>query len=72
MGKNTQAVKNKRWRFSEAKRKKIRPVPCGTFSSLKRVILLLLFFEYSKWKNGIIERRNWASSVCVEFWVKDG
>ncbi|MEC2350500.1 hypothetical protein, partial [Bacillus toyonensis] len=26
-------AKRKGWRFSVAKRKKIRPVPCGTFSS---------------------------------------
>ncbi|WP_130068539.1 hypothetical protein [Bacillus albus] len=41
------------------------------FSSLRRVILPLLFFEYSKRKDGIIERRNWESGLLA-FWVKDG
>ncbi|ARJ25684.1 hypothetical protein B7492_32115 (plasmid) [Bacillus mycoides] len=42
----------------------IKPIEITlAFSSLRRVILLLLFFEYSKRNNGIIERRNWESSV---------
>ncbi|WP_340135763.1 hypothetical protein [Bacillus cereus] len=37
--KRSEVANLKRWRFSEEKRKKIQPVPCGTFSILRRVVL---------------------------------
>ncbi|OQR53278.1 hypothetical protein [Bacillus sp. CDB3] len=33
--KRSEVTNHKRWRFSEMKWKKIRPVPCGTFSFLE-------------------------------------